>query len=85
MITIEVLDEQIAGYKSQYDQLQAALVKLEQDYASQKDLITATLHQVSGAAQGLEVLKGLVTPTASEEATNDVLAATPASNDDVIA
>lgn len=57
MVTVAVIEEQQANYKAQYEQLQAGLARLEQEYASNKELLVATMNQVSGAIQALEVLR----------------------------
>jgi hypothetical protein len=71
-ITVESLEKQQAEYKTQYDQLNAGLAKLEADYAQNKELIIGTMNQVSGAIQALDVLiKTLKTEPESPESEDD--------------
>lgn len=63
-----LLDEQLAMYKVQQDQLQAAAVKLDTDYAEKKELLRDMINQVAGASQALDVLKRtLITPNTTPE------------------
>jgi chromosome segregation ATPase len=57
MKMLKQIEEHIAAYKAQGDQLQLALTQLEQEYASKKDLYQSTLQQLVGALGALEALK----------------------------